>query len=548
MAEVWKAKVKGPAGFEKVLAIKRILPNHLTEQDYVELFIHEAKLVAQLQHPNIVQVFDFGYVEPKEAWEQENEYYMAMEYVAGQNVRAVTRALKASGRTWPVELALFITMETAKALAYAHRGPDGSGKAAVIHRDISPHNVLVSYHGRVKVTDFGIARVSNVLPRTADGIRRGKIAYMSPEQIDLHPLDGRTDIFSLGAVLYELLTNEKLFAGTDKAAIANKIRFFDFEALEHLDEIPGDIRYVLKHALHVDPEERYQDARDMEAELRSILGTTGEQEAPIALSSLVRELFETDYERENRHDDFDVEAATRVTPLAEVGEESGSQGATLLSSAANVHVEPDDLANRETVVGKPPVEPAEEKSSPRAEVPPAVTGEPPESSHDLRRSLMVVGGSVLLVVLGILLARTIPGLLKPSATPQPTKVAVTRIPTATPVATRSTPRSTPTPRPTATPRPVRTVARTPRPTPVSTPVVSGKGYLSVAARPWAEVWVDGKRVTPETPLRRLKLSAGDHVVEARHPQMGRVSKRIRVSRGEHVRLFVDVRKSEIREQ
>lgn len=534
MAEVWKAKVKGPAGFEKVLAIKRILPNHLTEQDYVDLFIHEAKLVAQLQHPNIVQVFDFGVVEPNEPWERDDEYYMAMEYVAGQNVRAVTKRMGLRGAKWPVELSLFIVMEAAKALAYAHRGPDGLSGGSVIHRDISPHNILVSYRGRVKVTDFGIARVTNMLPRTADGVRRGKISYMSPEQLDLRPLDGRSDIFSLGAVLFEMLTGEKLFAGADKAEIAYKIRTFDLQQYPHLDQVPGETRYILERALHIDPEKRFQDARDMENELRSVLGTTGEQEAPVALSSLIRDLFDAEFQRETVLDDFDAVAATRVTPQVNLEEDQSNSSATLISSAAQVHLEqPEDLADKPD--SRPePVFPT-----------PAPSGRPRRAF----RTAALVGAAAALIGLGVVLAKLLPGPAGPAAEQTP-QANSTHVATVTVTATvRPSAAQTATPAATARRTPQPTPARTRRPTPRPTPaVVAGTGYVSVAARPWASVYVDGKLVARETPVRRFKLSSGSHTVEARHPAMGSVSRRVHVSKGEHVRLFVDVRRKTIREQ
>ena len=193
MAEVWRARAYGLAGFEKILVIKRVLGSLASDEEFIRLFIDEARIAVQLLHVNIVQVFDLG--------EVDGTYYMAMEYVHGLDLaRLVSRARNHS--PFPVPLALFVIAEVLKALQFAHARRDESGNPLrIVHCDISPQNMLISYAGEVKITDFGISRAAFQASGLHDVIR-GKYAYMSPEQVDGAVLDGRSDLFSLGIVPY----------------------------------------------------------------------------------------------------------------------------------------------------------------------------------------------------------------------------------------------------------------------------------------------------------------------------------------------------------
>src|SRR5687767_13827007 len=175
MAEVWKARASGPAGFEKSFALKLVLPELAMRTELLEMLVDEAKLVAQLTHPNIVQVTDFGRAD-KSRW------FIAMEYVEGQNLHKLLERARLAGMKLPLEVALHVTAECSKALAFAH------GKK-VVHRDVSPHNVLIGYGGEIKLGDFGIAKVASAASRTQAGAIRGKAAYMSPEQVRGETLD-----------------------------------------------------------------------------------------------------------------------------------------------------------------------------------------------------------------------------------------------------------------------------------------------------------------------------------------------------------------------
>jgi eukaryotic-like serine/threonine-protein kinase len=204
MAEIWLARVSGMAGFEKLVVIKRLLDKLAIDSDYVEMFLDEARINARLTHSNIVQVLELGQVEGK--------YFMAMEFVPGLSVSQVgKRATKQLG-TVPQEVACGIIAQACSGLHYAHEKtmPDGS-PLNIVHRDVSPQNLIVTYEGLVKVLDFGIAKADHRQSQTRTGLVKGKFSYMSPEQCLGQGLDRRSDVFALGIVLFELCTARRLF-------------------------------------------------------------------------------------------------------------------------------------------------------------------------------------------------------------------------------------------------------------------------------------------------------------------------------------------------
>ena len=215
MAEVFRARSYGMQGFEKILVIKRILPELGKSEEFVDLFVDEARIAVSLIHVNIVQVFELG--------EVDGAYYMAMEYVHGLDLaRLVSRARKIG--PFPVHLACFVIAECLKALQFAHERTDDDGNPLnIVHCDISPQNVLISFAGEVKITDFGISRASFQAEGQQEVIR-GKYAYMSPEQVEGKPLDGRSDLFALGIVLYELLTGRRLFKGKNRDETLGRVK------------------------------------------------------------------------------------------------------------------------------------------------------------------------------------------------------------------------------------------------------------------------------------------------------------------------------------
>ena len=216
MSEVYRAKLYGPGGYEKDVAIKILLPHLSGEQEFLKMLMDEARIASLLDHPNIVHIFELG--------EFEKIYYIAMEYVEGYDLRNI---LKIKGKL-SEEIVLFILIETLKALEYAHSMKDKDGTPLnIVHRDISPQNILIRKDGIVKLTDFGIARARGRLTTTRTGFIKGKLFYMSPEQIEGKNIDRRSDLFSLALVIVELLTGEKVFEGETEGAIINSVKNFD---------------------------------------------------------------------------------------------------------------------------------------------------------------------------------------------------------------------------------------------------------------------------------------------------------------------------------
>ena len=215
MAEVFLARLIGVEGFERRVAIKRILPHLSESEEFRAMFLDEARLAAQLTHPNIVHIYDFGKVD--------DYYFIAMEYVDGVDIGRLIR--RAKERPVPFELAARILADVCAGLHFAHNAVDPIGrKLDVVHRDVTPQNVLVSYDGMVKLVDFGIAKAQFAAGRTRPGVVKGKYAYMSPEQVEGRPLDGRSDVFSAGICLYEMLTGVPLFRRDDVTASMREIR------------------------------------------------------------------------------------------------------------------------------------------------------------------------------------------------------------------------------------------------------------------------------------------------------------------------------------
>ncbi|MFI5308189.1 MAG: protein kinase [Polyangiales bacterium] len=264
MAEVFEAQRSGPHGFRKRVALKRILPQVVADPTYVRMFTEEAALAGQLEHPNIVQVFDFG--------EDEGELFLAMELVEGTSVARALRVLALRGDAVPLDAALHLTAQAARALAYAHRLRDAAGVPLhLVHRDVSPGNLLLTRHGHLKLADFGIACTRQRERHTADRNLRGKIGYMSPEQVNGEPLSDKSDVFTLAIVLCEMLLGETLFAqGTDLEVLL-RIRQVDLGVLARTRRrIPSDVREVLLAALREAPGDR-PDARMFAERLEAIM-------------------------------------------------------------------------------------------------------------------------------------------------------------------------------------------------------------------------------------------------------------------------------------
>jgi len=254
MAELFKAQLIGQLGFEKLVAIKKILPHLAVDQNFVEMFIDEARITAQLDHRNIVAVFELG--------TDADTPYIAMQYVDGLDVLALLRECARAQIRLPPDLAALIARDLLDALDYAHNALDVQGRAlGIVHRDISPGNVLLSWRGDVKLTDFGIARAAERRHKTEAGTLKGKYGYMSPEQVSGGEVDGRSDLFSVGILLAEMVMARRLFTSTNDLDILLMVRDARLDRLhKYASEFPVELRVLTVRALQRRPEDRWQSA------------------------------------------------------------------------------------------------------------------------------------------------------------------------------------------------------------------------------------------------------------------------------------------------
>jgi serine/threonine protein kinase len=265
MAEIHLGKSVGIDGFARVCAFKRILPHYAQDNEFVEMFRNEANVAKQLQNKNIVQVFEFV--------SDGTSYMLVMDFVDGQDLRGVLSAAEQQRKRIPIELACYMAMETLSGLAYAHAAVDVTGKSmGIIHRDVSPQNILVSYEGDVKITDFGIAKAENQISTTRVGVLKGKFRYMSPEQASGYNIDARSDIFAVGIILYEMLTMARLFKGED-LAVLESVRACQIRppSLVNNSGVPPELDAIVMKLLAKDPLQRYQSGREAVRDLSRFL-------------------------------------------------------------------------------------------------------------------------------------------------------------------------------------------------------------------------------------------------------------------------------------
>ena len=292
MAEIFKAVVRGAEDFQKVVVIKRILLGYSRDPSFVKMFVDEARITAPLQHANIVSIYEFDQVE--------GQYYLAMELVHGRDLQRVMARANKVGRTLTPELAVHIVSEVCKALWYAYNARDPYGNPLqIIHRDVSPSNVLVSFDGEVKVTDFGVAKAATSSGDQGGGVLKGKLGYMSPEQVMGRDVDHRSDIFSLGVILFETLTLKRMFLGrTDLQTLIN-VRDADVEKrLARHPEIEAGLADILRKVLAKDREKRYRNAQDFLGDLQDWLYARNHRVGSAQLASFIRDLFPEESEQE----------------------------------------------------------------------------------------------------------------------------------------------------------------------------------------------------------------------------------------------------------
>jgi tRNA A-37 threonylcarbamoyl transferase component Bud32 len=323
MAEIYLVRVSGIQGFEKHVVLKRILPQFAAREDFLQMFLQEARLAATLDQANIAHVYDIG--------EIGGSYFYTMEYLHGEDLRRIVKHLLRAGGRLPLAHALGIAAGVAGGLHYAHekRGPDGR-PLGIVHRDVSPSNVVVTFGGDVKLVDFGIAKMTADGDLTRGGRLKGKVAYMSPEQLHGRPVDRRSDVFSLGVVLYEITTHRRLFSGENdvdvmRAAMEGEVPLPTFRDPEY----PRDLEQVVMRALERDPARRHPTARDLQRDIEAVALAQRAQISSAALADWMAQTF-----------------GHRPEPWLAVG----SEGVTAVPAA-------DSVASRASLEAAPPAAP-----------------------------------------------------------------------------------------------------------------------------------------------------------------------------------------------
>ncbi|MDP7038300.1 MAG: serine/threonine-protein kinase, partial [Myxococcota bacterium] len=265
MAEVFKGKTFGVQGFERILAVKRILPNMAEDEEFINMFVDEARIAVQLSHSNIVQIYELG--------KFNEQYYIAMEYVSGRDLRQILDHFKKAKDLIPQNAACYIISKICEGLDYAHRKNDPSGKPLnFIHRDVSPQNILLSFDGDIKITDFGIAKAEDRASKTQAGVLKGKFGYMSPEQVRGLVIDRRSDIFAVGILLYEMVTGERLFLSESDFSTLEKVRNADVKPPREINpDVSPELEAVVMKALAKERDDRYPWASDLQDDLQQFL-------------------------------------------------------------------------------------------------------------------------------------------------------------------------------------------------------------------------------------------------------------------------------------
>jgi serine/threonine-protein kinase len=532
MAEVYLARQAGAAGFEKLVCLKRILPHLARDKQFVEMFLNEARIAARLDHPNIVSIFDLG--------EANGNYFIAMEFIDGPSLRAAAKRALERGDRLPVPEIVKIVSMAASGLHYAHDLTDAAGKPlGLVHRDISPDNILVHRNGTAKVVDFGIAKAASSSALTRTGTLKGKVAYMPPEQLRGDPLDRRADVFALGVVLYELLGGKRPWASDSDVSLIGRIMTEEPQPLATLrPDVPAGLTAVVDRALAKDRDARHPSCHDLQADLESLLLSLGQTISASRLSDFAR---------------------SYADPVVAPDE---STGAAMKALEAEMNG-----------TGSVPPLPARRGPGPRREPPTVVIPSPP--ARDRRG--VAVGLVAFLSVAAIggaagyawMLRR---GELRPDPVPveraavveQPAPKPVAQEPEKPKAAEMEPPAAVSPPAPvvysdelipppTTDAPPAIAAARPPaqpsarrkasaeaedeeesdeeEPEPAAP--LTAKGELVLLIRPWARVEVDGQDVGV-TPLSApLLLAAGQHSVRLVNPELGKdVTRTVRIAASE----------------
>ncbi|MDO8520386.1 MAG: serine/threonine-protein kinase [Deltaproteobacteria bacterium] len=457
MADVYRGKLLGVEGFEKDVAIKKILPHWVENQEFIDMLVDEAKVLLHLTHANIVQVYELN--------KEGNTYYIVMEYVDGIDLRKVTGKLAKTERLFPIALVAYVGRQIAAGLEFAHERTDRHSKPlGIVHRDVSPQNILLSADGEVKITDFGIAKVLGKTTETVTGTLKGKFAYMSPEQAMGEAVDHRTDIFALGIILYELATGTRCFKGTNDMETLESVKKADVAFPEQtLTRIPGSVKKIILKALRKKREERYQSASELRRDLAAVESALALSVSGSDLKAFLYDLFPERFSHRREREE-DLSAKTRL--------------------------------HLKTQVGRPKTKILVGGASP--DLPQTVLD---GLSRIKKRKVKIAwGGAGAMVIVALVWWGS--GFLKKSDDEPKT---VTFVPIKEEVKM---------PEPVEIPKPVPIVEPIVAPPP---PQKSGAtGGLSVSARPWGRVTLPGVFNAVETPMTR-QVPEGDYVMKVSYP-------------------------------
>lgn len=538
MAEIFLAKQEGPGGFEKNVVIKRILPEFSDQPQFLKMFLDEARIAAQLSHPNIVQLFDFG--------EVDGQHFLCMEYLAGEDLSFIFHHCRREGIRFPPAVAASILAAVADALNYAHEFVDDRGQALnIVHRDVTPSNIFLTYQGQVKVLDFGIARAEGRLDKTRAGLIKGKLKYMSPEQILAKSIDSRSDIFALGAVGYALLTGEEAFARTAQTEVFQAVVNDPIVSPRDKNgEVPAELSAIIMKALERDVKARYQTAADLKRDAEDYLANVTYVSHASALAGFLKEVLGAEHIRRRQSVTRDGNSSAPLassSPLAEATMApppesitiappepptagAGSAPSALRPTDADVTASDDGTGESTTKGGRPsrkpsslgkkrvPLQPVKARSA-MARAPWYV---------ERWRLLAGVGAAVGVLFTVVALVSSPPAPVSPPASPVavPKPVPPPGIdPGAAAAPTRPvTPMPAPPPElvPDA-PEPVKvSVPSAPAPQPPSQPAPprppkAKPGYLSVNCIPWGcRILLDGKDTGKQAPLMEMPLKPGKY--------------------------------------
>jgi len=389
MAEIWIAKQQLEEGIEKLVVIKKLRPKLKRNREFVHMFLNEARIAARLKHRNVVQMYDLGYAD--------GNYFIAMEYIHGENLRNTTKACRNTGEKIPMSFSLAIMSQACEGLHYAHTKTDVLGRPLnIVHCDMSPQNIVISFRGEIKLVDFGVAKAASRFEQAQKGVVKGKLAYMSPEQIQGKAMDARSDIFSAGIVLWELATWKRLFGSFTPNEIVKLIPSGHVPSPRRVNpEVSPDLEAVILKALQKDPLNRFQTAEEMHTALQEVIGLLPAPATASDLSVFMRRIFEHKLDSVRRIEKAQEDGELGSFLFHDLRLQNEEMAALDDEFAAEVSAPPPDS-------GHVPAErkidvPAPGPARPKPEPPPSALPQPPVAKpRSYRPALLVTAALILL--------------------------------------------------------------------------------------------------------------------------------------------------------